>query len=198
SAKMTRDEILALFRVPAPVAGLVENMGLGADIWFGARVMFCEGTVQPKLDLIGQALTRDLGRRYGEDVVISFPDCSPRNQVQRREDDALDARTGLRTYNEIRRSRGLQPYTHPRALPPVGTCTRLDVQPERIVAETRFAKGVPFAEDLFRLYEQGVLRGWSIGFVPRRAAVIPPAPRRKRGLRVEEWDLLEYSAVPVP
>ena len=72
SSRMTRDEIFALFRVPAPIAGIVENMGLGADIWFGARVMFCEGTVQPKLDLIGQCLTRDLGRRYGEHVAIGF------------------------------------------------------------------------------------------------------------------------------
>jgi HK97 family phage portal protein len=119
SSRMTRDEIFALFRVPGPIAGLVENMGLGADIWFGARVMFCEGTVQPKLDLIGQALTRDLGRRYGDDVVISFPDCSPRNQEQRRADDALDARTGLRTYNEIRRSRGLLPYADPKFDEPI-------------------------------------------------------------------------------
>src|SRR5262245_9030799 len=63
SARMTRDEIFALFRVPAPIAGIVENVGLGADIWFGARVMFCEGTIQPKLELIGQTLTRTLGRR---------------------------------------------------------------------------------------------------------------------------------------
>src|SRR5207245_2339625 len=55
SSRMTRDEIFGLFRVPAPIAGIVENMGLGADIWFGARVMFCEGTIQPKLALIGQA-----------------------------------------------------------------------------------------------------------------------------------------------
>jgi hypothetical protein len=114
SSRMTRDEIFALFRVPAPIAGLVENLGLGADIWFGARVMFCEGTIQPKLSLIGQALTRDLARRYGDNVVIAFPDCSPRNQEQRRKDDALDARTGLRTYNEIRRSRGLEPYPDQR------------------------------------------------------------------------------------
>jgi phage portal protein BeeE len=119
SSRMTRDEIFALFRVPGPIAGLVENMGLGADIWFGARVMFCEGTVQPKLDLIGQALTRDLGRRYGDAVEISFPDCSPRNQEQRRADDALDARTGLRTYNEIRRSRGLLPYADPKFDEPI-------------------------------------------------------------------------------
>ncbi|MEZ6143552.1 MAG: phage portal protein [Zavarzinella sp.] len=110
SARLSRDEIFAIFRVPAPVAGIVENMGLGADIWFGARVMFCEGTIQPKLELIAQALTRDLASRYGFDVVVSFPECSPRNQEQRRKDDELDAATGLRTYNEIRKARGLPPY----------------------------------------------------------------------------------------
>src|SRR4029079_6078971 len=83
SSRMTRDEIFALFRVPGPIAGLVENMGLGADIWFGARAMFCEGSVQPKLELIGQGRTRDRGRRYGDDVVVTCPDCSPRNQEQR-------------------------------------------------------------------------------------------------------------------
>jgi hypothetical protein len=31
---MTRDEIFALFRVPGPIAGLVENTG-PANIWFG-------------------------------------------------------------------------------------------------------------------------------------------------------------------
>src|ERR1700752_1652380 len=84
-------------------------------------------------------------------------------------------------------------WAHNRShIPPVGICDWLDVQPSRIVAQTRFAQGVPFAEDVFRLYEQGILRGWSIGFVPRRAF------RRSNGMRVEEWDLLEYSAVPIP
>ncbi len=114
SARMTRDEIFAMFRVPPPVAGIVENVGLGGEIWFGARSMFCEGTVQPKLDLIAQSLTRDLARRYGPDVAVSFPDCSPRNLAERRKDDELDAKLGLRTYNEIRRSRGLAPYADAR------------------------------------------------------------------------------------
>jgi hypothetical protein len=70
--------------------------------------------VQPKLDLIGQCLTRDLGRRYGPDVALSFPDCSPRNADQRRKDDETDARLGLRTVNEIRRGRGLEPYPDAR------------------------------------------------------------------------------------
>jgi hypothetical protein len=85
-------------------------------------------------------------------------------------------------------------WAHQRALPPIGTCLALDVQPQRVVAVTKFAAGVPLAEDVFRLYEQGVLRGWSVGLLPRRAS---PRPGR-RGTRIDEWDLLEYSAVPVP
>ncbi len=119
SSRMTRDEILALFRVPPPITGIVENVGLGANIWQGARVMFCEGTIQPKLELIAQSLTRDLARRFGQDVVMSFPDCSPRNQEQRRHDDELDAKLGLRTYNEIRKSRGLKPFSDPKFDEPI-------------------------------------------------------------------------------
>jgi hypothetical protein len=91
-------------------------------------------------------------------------------------------------------------WAHNRTrFPPIGVCEWLDVQPRRIVAETRFARGVPFAEDVFRLYEQGILRGWSIGFVPRKARRLPVAgPRTAAGLHVEQWDLLEYSAVPIP
>jgi HK97 family phage portal protein len=114
SARMTRDEILAIFRVPPPITGIVENMGLGADIWLGARVMFCEGTIQPKLDLIGQILTRYLASRYGEDIWIEFPDCSPRLRQQQRQEDEQDVRWGLRTINEIRQGRGWKPLPDPR------------------------------------------------------------------------------------
>ena len=83
-------------------------------------------------------------------------------------------------------------WAHQRSLPPIGVCKRLEVLSDRVIAETQFAKGVPFAEDVFQLYAQGILRAWSIGFVPRR--VVPT----RRGQRIDEWDLLEYSAVPVP
>ena len=56
---------------------------------------------------------------------------------------------------------------------------------------------MPFAEDLFRLYEQNVLRGWSIGFVPRKAKRVAHSDG-SASLYVAEWDLLEYSAVPIP
>jgi hypothetical protein len=99
--------------------------------------------------------------------------------------------SGLRNAAEFLRNPVVL-WAHQRTLPPIGTCVALDIKPERIVAATRFAKGVPFAEDLFRLYEQGVLRGWSVGLLPQRVT-----PRR-RGVRIDEWDLLEYSAVPIP
>ncbi len=89
-------------------------------------------------------------------------------------------------------------WAHDRVrVPPIGSCEWLDVQPRRIVAETRFAQGVPFAEDIFRLYEQNILCGWSIGFVPRRAKRVPRSDG-SASLYVAEWDLLEYSAVPIP
>ena len=99
--------------------------------------------------------------------------------------------SGLRNRDEFLRNPVVL-WAHQRALPPIGVCRGLEVRADRIVAETEFARGVPFAEDVFRLYEQGILRAWSIGFVPKRVAPL------RRGQRIDEWDLLEYSAVPVP
>jgi phage head maturation protease len=104
--------------------------------------------------------------------------------------------TGLRNHDDFMMNPVVL-WAHNRSqFPPIGVCQWIDVQPRRIVAETRFARGVVFSEDLFRLYEQGVLRGWSIGFVPRKARKIPGP--NGTAVRVEEWDLLEYSAVPIP
>jgi len=99
--------------------------------------------------------------------------------------------SGLRNAEEFLRNPVVL-WAHQRGMPPIGRCRALEVRDDRVIAETQFAKGVPFAEDVFKLYEQGILRGWSIGFLPVRTR-----PTRG-GVRYEEWDLLEYSAVPVP
>jgi len=99
--------------------------------------------------------------------------------------------TGMRNADEFLRNPVVL-WAHQRDMPPIGQCVKLELFPDRVVAETQFARGVPFAEDVFRLYEQGVLRGWSIGFMPKRSRPL------RDGTRYEEWDLLEYSAVPVP
>src|SRR5262245_41164122 len=70
--------------------------------------------------------------------------------------------TGLRNHDDFMMNPVVL-WAHNRTqFPPIGVCEWIDVQPRRVVAETRFAQGVRFSEDIFRLYEQGVLRGWSI------------------------------------
>src|SRR5947209_993636 len=41
-------------------------------------------------------------------------------------------------------------WAHQRGMPPIGRCRALEVHDDHIVAETQFAKGVPFAEDVFK------------------------------------------------
>ena len=106
---------------------------------------------------------------------------------------------GLRNTEEYLRNPVVL-WAHQRTLPPIGTCQALEILPDRVVAETRFTPASPLALDVFRLYAEGVLRGWSIGFLPRKAYPLVRSARASgpAGLRIEEWDLLEYSAVPVP
>jgi Escherichia/Staphylococcus phage prohead protease len=105
---------------------------------------------------------------------------------------------GLRNADEFLRNPVVL-WAHQRSMPPIGTCERLTIEADRVVAETKFSATSPFAQDVFKLYAEGVLRGWSVGFVP--AKVVPlPATRGKAasGVCYPEWDLLEYSAVPIP
>ncbi len=83
-------------------------------------------------------------------------------------------------------------WNHQRHIPPVGVCVSLRLTEHEVIAETQFAE-TPLANELFELYAQGVLRGWSIGFQPLKAI-----PLASGGQRFYEWELLEYSAVPIP
>jgi phage head maturation protease len=105
---------------------------------------------------------------------------------------------GLRNAEEFLRNPVVL-WAHQRTLPPIGTCERLVIEPDRIIAETKFSASSAFAQDVFKLYAEGVLRGWSIGFVPVRAHPIQPTrDNPQSGTSYSLWDLLEYSAVPVP
>ena len=121
-------------------------------------------------------------------VIIHLGDAGPRRRRGRA--------GGLANRDEFLRNPVVL-WAHQRTMPPIGTCIDLADHAGRIIAVTKFATGVPLAEDVFRLYEQGMLRGWSIGFVPS-ARVCDAQADGRRGLLVESWDLLEYSAVPVP
>ena len=150
----------------------------------GRIVKLADGTFG-RADPAARTLTTDAARMIARSVITtSQPD---------RAGDVVES-VGLRNREEFLMNPVVL-WAHNRAaFPPIGACEWLDVQPTRVVAETRFAQGVQFAEDVFALFEQKILRGWSIGFLPRRAVRAPGA----KGMRVHEWELLEYSAVPIP
>lgn len=57
-------------------------------------------------------------------------------------------------------------------------------------------------DTIFDLYQQGVLRAFSIGFSIEKARMADDSDRRRFGDKVfrviEEWKLIEFSVVPVP
>jgi HK97 family phage prohead protease len=85
-------------------------------------------------------------------------------------------------------------YAHDYQGLPVGTATALDVEPGRgIRARWRWLEGDEFADRVRNAWEQGVLRGTSIGFLPIRSK-----PNELGGVDFLETELLEFSVCPLP
>lgn len=83
-------------------------------------------------------------------------------------------------------------WAHDYSQPPIAKA--LWVRPEngKIRAQMQFAD-YPFAQQIFDLYSQGFLNAFSVGFDPSEWS------DDAEGIRTfTKWDLLEFSAVPVP
>lgn len=92
-------------------------------------------------------------------------------------------------------------WAHRYDMPPVGAVDvpTLRVGPKGIEADVVFDGGSAAGREVHGLYRRGVLRAWSVGFIPLKHEVIEDRGSRKvTGYRVTEWELLELSAVPVP
>lgn len=101
---------------------------------------------------------------------------------------------------------------------PIGKCVDLEIRDDEIVATTEFNKNDPLAVKVFNAYRDGFLHAWSIGFMPLKYKRFDEENmedlNKKYGLKVTKadiddagfwgvyliykWELLEYSAVPVP
>lgn len=75
------------------------------------------------------------------------------------------------------------------------------VSGRRIIAKPRFAN-TPEAQEIFSLYRDGFLNAWSVGFIPEEYEVrfkkSEDGGEEFDGYDIKKWELLEYSAVPVP
>jgi len=116
--------------------------------------------------------------------------------------DVLDSR-GVRLENY--RKNPVVLWAHDYKSKPIAKSLWQKVSSGKIVAKPKFAN-TPEATEIFNLYRDGFLHAWSVGFIPEKFE-----PRFKKGKAeddesdetfegydISEWELLEYSAVPVP
>jgi len=86
-------------------------------------------------------------------------------------------------------------WAHDYKSPPIGRCLWLRQTKDNIKAKVQFAE-TQFADEIYRLYKDGYLRAWSIGFIPKEWEDGDGEKTPKRTYK--KWELLEFSAVPVP
>lgn len=107
SARMTRDEILGIFGVPAAVAGLSEDVN--RSVAEAMDVIFSRYCIEPKLRLIEGQLNQDLARRFDARLFCRFRSVIPEDRAENRADMEASLRHGVTTINEERRRQGKLP-----------------------------------------------------------------------------------------
>ena len=81
-------------------------------------------------------------------------------------------------------------WGHDYYAPPIGVCDEIGVQDGKLVAKGRFAPADanPFAQQVRKLYDAGMVRTTSVGFIAKEV----------EGSTITKAELLEFSFVPVP
>lgn len=84
-------------------------------------------------------------------------------------------------------------WAHDYAALPIGVCTSIEVKDGKLIAEGKFAPSDanPFAQQVRRLYDLGMVNTTSVGFIPKEF------DNKKDGV-ISKSELLEFSFVPVP
>jgi HK97 family phage prohead protease len=82
---------------------------------------------------------------------------------------------------------------------PVAKNEKIIIENSGVLAVTKFDTS-DFAREIFRLNKEGFLNSWSIGFVPKKFSnqKLKLNDNEQNYLCIEEWELLEYSSVPIP
>lgn len=86
-------------------------------------------------------------------------------------------------------------YNHNDDHLPIGRCLWLKKENEGILVKVQF-NNTPLALEIFQLYKEGYLTSWSIGFLPVSYDWIRQDDVEV--LNITKWELVEFSAVPVP
>lgn len=86
-----------------------------------------------------------------------------------------------------------------RGLPPIGKVIpdTLTKSEDKLTANIKFDLDDPFAKLVYEKYKKGFLNAGSIRFIPITWSDETVLPGQK-GITIKEWELLEFSAVPIP
>ncbi len=103
------------------------------------------------------------------------------------------------------RKNPIVPWAHKYDQPPIGKALWIRKTEDAIIAKTEFAEH-EFAEEIWQLYKNKFLKGFSVGFDPDFKSMRRPTdddiknnPEWKAAsLIIPKWELLEYSAAPIP
>jgi len=92
-------------------------------------------------------------------------------------------------------------WAHDMGRPPIGKVLQVEGKDSDAGATVQFADSA-FAKEIFELYAGGFMRAWSIGFIPKKWQRIEKkaesGERELVGFHVQEAEVVELSAVPVP
>ena len=83
-------------------------------------------------------------------------------------------------------------FAHDYSTPPVGIAKNIKVENGKLMFEPEFHEFTQLARDVKKLFQEGIMRAFSVGFIPH---FDEKGKTEKEKVRLE---LLEISAVPVP
>lgn len=86
-------------------------------------------------------------------------------------------------------------WAHDYSLPPIGKSLWVKRDGEGILAKVKFAS-TEFAQEIFQLYKEGFMKAFSVGFIPKEME--EGDGKKTPRMTYRKWEMLEYSAVPVP
>ena len=86
-------------------------------------------------------------------------------------------------------------WAHDYSMPPIGKALWVKKDGNGVISKFKFAS-TPFAQEIKTLYKEGILNAFSVGFVPKEHEDVDGEKKPRRTYK--KWEMLEFSAVPVP
>ena len=96
-------------------------------------------------------------------------------------------------------------WAHDYSMPPIGKAVWVKKADGGILSKVQFYNSDKalgeFAQEIYRMYKEKFLNAFSVGFIPKETEYAKDADRdnpKKPRITYKKWEMLEYSAVPVP